>query len=151
MRAGTSWSDVRIMNMSARGLMISGQHLPTRGAYVEVRKGRQSIVARVVWCDNASMGVHTQDKVPIQDLIEEPHHGSEPRLNEAQERRGTPRTPERSTKLAEASRAQGRGFEFAVMLLLAAAGAWIVFDTVQTALRAPFMSVEQALASRSPR
>lgn len=147
MRTGSAWSDVRIMNLSSRGLMIIGPQLPSRGAYVEVRKGRQSIVARVVWSDRSRMGVHTQDRVPIQDLIEEIDRTAEPPPVDqvSSERRKTPRSNVHATDAADLRRSQARAFDFAVVLTLSACGAWLAFDAVRGALGTPLAVIDKAL------
>ena len=151
MRTGSSWSDVQIMNVSSRGLMIGGPQLPTRGAYVEVRKGQQVIVARVVWSDRARIGVRTQDRVPIQSLIEEGDHSSErPRADgQPEERRQTVRPGTQVERLAELSRLQARAFDFSIVLVLAASGAWLAFDATTSVLGAPLAAIETALVGQT--
>ena len=151
MRTGSSWSDVQIMNVSHRGLMISGPQLPTRGAYVEVRKGRQIIVARVVWSDRARIGVHTQEKVPVQNLIDEIGRAVEQSQTDGalKERREIVRPKDRVSDLAARSRLQARALDFGIVLVLAITGAWLAFDAVTSVISAPMATIETALIGHS--
>lgn len=94
MHTGTDWVDVTILNMSARGLMMRASCDVGRGSYVEVRRGTLTIVARVVWSRGGYFGLRSQDRIPIEDVVNEPRllkrPGAAPTTQPA-ERRGEAR------------------------------------------------------------
>ena len=57
MLSGASWHDICILNCSLHGLGIQAPQSPARGSYVEIRRGRQTIVARVAWSKGHRAGV----------------------------------------------------------------------------------------------
>src|SRR5215218_5584495 len=69
LRTGAQWSDTCILNISSRGLMIhSGREAP-RGSLVELRRGEHVIIARVAWRDGARVGLCSEDRVPIEEIM----------------------------------------------------------------------------------
>ena len=69
MHAGGTWRDVKVLNMSSRGLLLRAAVAPPRGSYTEIRRGLHVILARVVWTDGECFGVRTQDRLTIDGLI----------------------------------------------------------------------------------
>ena len=144
MRCDAAWHDVCILNVSAHGLGIQSASPPTRGAYVEIRRGRETIIARVAWNKGHRAGLRSQDLIFIQALIDGsatvPGFGE--RAGPAAERRHTPRpAPSRH----ESSRMKGRAIEFACFALLASALALAAVGTVAEALSQPMSAVRTAL------
>ena len=96
MRVGAAWHDVCILDISSRGLALQTADPPPRGSYLEVRRGRHVIVARVVWADQQRLGVLSQDPLAIDAIIGEPD-GAKARAAadgaRPVERRRTARTP----------------------------------------------------------
>lgn len=62
-RSGASRSDAIILNWSSYGMMLSIRSLAARGEYIEIRVGKQSWVARVVWSRDCRIGVRTRERV----------------------------------------------------------------------------------------
>jgi hypothetical protein len=139
MRTGAGWDDACILNISSRGLLIRASAVLGRGHYVELRRGPYVIVARVIWRNGSQVGLHAQDRMPIEQIIA---MTPAPRLPAAGERR----TERRSTQQThDRSREFGRAFEFisfgAIGLLAATAATALVAD----ALMQPLAAVRTAL------
>jgi hypothetical protein len=69
LRAGVSWSDTCILNISSRGLMIHSARATPEGSDVELYRGEHVIVARVIWRDGARVGLRSVDCLPIDELV----------------------------------------------------------------------------------
>lgn len=76
MHMGATWRDVKVLNISSRGLLLRASSAPPRGSYTEIRRGLHVIQARVVWTDGERFGVTTQDRLTIDDLIRNRPPGS---------------------------------------------------------------------------
>ena len=144
MRSGVSWHDVCVLNVSRRGLGIQAAEPPSRGTYVEICKGRQVIVARVVWAKGHRAGLHAQDPIWVRELLYDSAAANdrEPPPFPAAERRRTPRAAQQRH---DASRLVSRALEFACMALAAGAFGLIAFGTVEHALAAPMSEIRAAL------
>lgn len=147
MRCGSRWRDVRTFNVSSRGLGLSTAAPPEAGTYVEIRRGRHVIVARVVWTDGLRFGVHTQDQVPIDALIKDPDSPGAPAAATANcaartERRRAPRS---LLRRYDRSRALGRTLEFAFVGILGASAALLGFDLVKQVFESPLAEVQNSL------
>jgi hypothetical protein len=146
MRNGASWNDVCILNLSRRGMGIQAANPPARGTYVEICRGRQSVVARVMWTKGHRAGLQSQDAIWVEALINEALAANDqaPRAESAPrpERRRAPRTP---AQQHERSRHFGRAAEFACFALLAGAAATVAFGAVEQALARPLSTIRAAL------
>lgn len=144
MRSGASWRDVCILNVSLRGLGVQSAETLERGAYVEVCRGTQAIIARVVWSKGHRAGLRSQDAIFVRALIGE--HPGAPPPREAQtpivDRRRAPRT---SQLTHDRSRLMGRTLEFASLALVVAAMAMTAFGAVEQALAQPLSKISAAL------
>src|SRR5690606_30114952 len=69
MRVGGQWCDVRIRNVSSRGLMAQGEDAPQTGTYVEIRRADQVVIGRTVWRNGDRFGVRTQDQLNVEALL----------------------------------------------------------------------------------
>lgn len=94
MRDGSCWSDANILNISSRGLLLHSTKPPSRGAYIEVRRGSYVIVARVVWTDANRFGVRAQDQLSFDSLVADKPQAKKPAndAGELVERRASPRS-----------------------------------------------------------
>jgi hypothetical protein len=147
MRAGASWDDVAILDLSTRGLGIRAADPPGRGTYVEICRGRHVIVARVMWTSGQRAGLQAQDVIWVQALVNEPsndrHAPPTPSGGRPVERRAKPRTAQQRH---DDSRLVGRALEFACIALLGAAMAMAAFGMVEHALARPLAQISAALA-----
>lgn len=148
MRDGASWHDVCILNVSTRGLGIQTADPPLRGSYLEIRRGRHVIVARVVWAKGHRAGLRAQDSIFVDALVDEPVDlaarwgGSA--SGKPVERRRAPRPVQQRH---EQSRLAGRAFEFLCFALVAGALGLTAFGAVEGALANPLSTIESAFGS----
>ena len=146
MRAGVSWSDACILNLSSRGMLVHAPTAPSRGSYLEIRRGEYVIVARVVWASSNKFGVRTQDFVPADGLIHAPDEAVQtrsPGASEFVERRATSR-PAGSNH--EQSRLRARALEFGTFIMLGGIAAMAILGSIGGLLARPLALVETALS-----
>jgi hypothetical protein len=143
MRSNAAWHDVCILNLSTHGLGIQSADPPERGAYVEICRGRQTVIARVAWSKGHRAGLRSQDPIFIRALINDQAPPAPPAPNGAfVERRVTPRP---SSTAHDNSRIRARVIEFASFSAIAAALAFIAVSALSSALSQPMAAVRQAL------
>ena len=145
MRSGASWSDACILDISSRGMLVRASNVPSRGSYLEIRRGSYVIVARVVWANADRFGVQTQELVPTADLINNPDRpATSPKADDASlvERRSSARP---TASRFEASRWRARALEFCAFASIGAAGAMAALGAVDELLAKPLGLVETAL------
>ena len=128
MRSGQGWGDARILNVSSRGMMIR-TILPTRpGTTIELRRGDQVMVAKVVWKDGTRAGLRSDSVLPVTDLMCVSEKAGEP---EAMWSPGAV-SKRRTVRIDEAASAnRARAMEFAAAL---AVGAMVAFGLGSAAL-----------------
>ena len=136
-----------MFNISSRGLGLSAAAPPEAGTYVEIRRGRHVIVARVVWTQGLRFGVHTQDPVPVEALIKDPDSPDTPAATTAN---SAPQIERRRTRRSllrryDRSRALGRTLEFAFVGILGASAALVGFDLVKQLFQSPLTEVQKSL------
>ncbi len=132
-RAGATWSDACVVDMSPRGLGLRAAKPPERGSYVEVLSGADTIVARVAWSTPHQFGLITQDPLVMSALDGK----SGPKV------RPIARTP---TAPAAGARRLGRAVEFTGIAVAAAATAILLFNVVGQTLSRPVSQVANILA-----
>lgn len=150
MRVGASWVDVCILNISPRGLGMQCAVAPTRGSYVEVRRGAHVMIGCVAWSNGHRFGLRTQDLLVIDTIIREPDKSASndpgpPAAARPIERRARPRTTQ---DRHDGSRTIGRALEFACVAVFGISAALVVFQSVAQALGQPLAQVSSALESR---
>ena len=69
LHSSSGWTDACILNVSSRGLMIHSARAGPQGSIVELRRGPHAIVACVVWRDGARVGLKTEERLAVEDLI----------------------------------------------------------------------------------
>ncbi|HET9458509.1 MAG TPA: PilZ domain-containing protein [Sphingomicrobium sp.] len=140
MRAGGGWDDVCILNLSQRGLMIHSSSPAQPGSYVEIRRGAQEIVARVVWRTNNRMGLLSQRRLQVAQVIS----GKElPSLQRAADTLGLERR--RLLRTANRNRVRARLAQFVAVGLLGAALASAAYAAVVESLGRSLSEVAFAL------
>ncbi|MFN3676570.1 MAG: PilZ domain-containing protein [Sphingomonas pseudosanguinis] len=87
MKSATGWGDVCIHNISSRGMMIASDAALFPGAYIEIRRGQQTVIGRVVWQRERFSGVRTQDAIDIDALLREPRLQQAPSQGSGGDRR----------------------------------------------------------------
>lgn len=144
MRNGASWHDVCILNVSLRGLGIQSAEPPGHGAYVEIRRGTQAIIARVVWSKGHRAGLRAQDAIFIRGLVNDNLGAQPPQITQGVlvDRRRAPRASQQNH---DHSRVIGRIMEFACLALFAGALAVSAFGAVEQTLAQPISQITAAL------
>ena len=151
MKDHRGWQDVRILNISSKGLMARAPAAPACGSYLELRRGQHVIVVRVVWSDGLQFGAQAQSRLVPSDVIE---GGSPPASPAGQtagamtERRLLPRVQEQSH---EQSRWRARGLEYMGIAAFAAVLAFLAYDASQQALARSLAAVDSSLAASNSR
>ena len=143
-RNKSGWSDACILNISSRGLLVYSAGAADPGSFVEIRRGGQLVIARVVWRENQRMGMCSPDPVPVDAII------SNRALETAVELCGSESKVERrqSPRSADRSRARARAAEFLTIVLVGTAMAGAAAVYVQRALAKPLTAVSSALEPR---
>jgi hypothetical protein len=139
---GASWQDICILNCSPHGLGIQTAVAPQRGSYVEIRRGRQTIVARVAWSKGHRAGLRSQDPIFVAALVSGNDAAPQAANADFTERRLQPRPP---TPSHSDSRLAGRAMEFACFAVIAAAVGLAGLSAVSQALARPMEEVNAAL------
>ena len=145
LRMGASWSDACILNVSSRGVLIHVPQPPQRGSYVELRRGNQVIIGRVMWSKGSRAGLRAQDRVPVEAILtSKASQGF--RLTAPG---GTPVERRRSARTHEQSRSRSRAFEFASIAALGAVLSITLVSVVSRAVAEPLSRVRTALSGQA--
>jgi hypothetical protein len=151
MRAGSEWIDVSILNMSSRGLMAKTEAQVKAGTYVEVRRGRLMIIARIVWVRGGSFGMRSQDRIDVAAVVQEPRLTSRPSAPSAAsntvERRSETRraAAENIARRAERSRNFANAFQFIAIGGAGVAGCVTLVAVVAELLMGVSSTIQTAL------
>jgi hypothetical protein len=141
-RSGAQWSDTCILNISSRGLLIHSARAAAHGSLVELRRGDHVIVARVVWKEGARVGLETDERLPVEQIMSlSQSHALQLIASDGAlvERR------KRSRTLQVDARLRGRAMEFASVGIIAASLALTLWSLAEQALAKPMASVAAAL------
>lgn len=152
MLLGARWADAFILNVSSRGLLIQSAESLERGAYIELRRGDQVIIARVVWRVGSRAGLRAQDRVPIEAIVTTRGQRADRAADGATDPVGSDRRPEPrhdQTHRHDRSRLRGRAIEFTSVALIGATLSFAVFSLVAEALADPLSKVRTALSAQA--
>lgn len=144
MRRDSSWSDVKIRNLSSRGLKVEAAGRMARGHYVEIHRDHHVIVGRVVWVRGAQAGIRTQDRIDVPGLIGGRISPGAATVTDADRRRFA-RPALSAAQQIERSRRWSAMFQFACMMAVIATSALAGCRAVQHALAAPLARVSANL------
>ena len=144
MRIGAAWRDACILDLSTRGLMIQANEPVRGGSYIEIRRGRHVIIARVMWTQDRRCGLLTQDPLPTEAIIAEPDRSRDGEVVPPVERRVC-RAPAGAFD-HEQSRWRARAFQFVLVVIAGGACGTFAYSAVSDALSRPLVAVEMALA-----
>jgi hypothetical protein len=151
MRIDGAWGDVCIRNISSRGMLLQAATAPPRGAYVEIFRGRHTIVAQVRWSKDRRFGVHTRERMDIDAIINEPRGGPRDSAG-GTDRRGESRLPvSRAPSRAsvaerlDRSRRFSAAFEYGTLVALALIAAGMMLSVVGNVLGRPFAVISEHL------
>ncbi len=91
MKSVRGWGDACIHNISSRGMMLACDDPLEPGEYVDIRRGRQVVIGRVIWRRDRFSGIRTQDVISADVLVNEPRLEGRPAQREADGDRRDPR------------------------------------------------------------
>lgn len=145
MRIDNRWSDAAIQNVSAHGLMMKAARPPKLGAYVEIRRATNLIIARVVWVKNALFGLRTQDRLDLRSLLYAAARPAGSAELPIVDRRHSWRMEPGRTH--EQARVLGERLQFVVALIAIVVLTFFAAQEVWHVLGAPLAAVQAALPS----
>ena len=134
LRGDRGWGQACILNLSSRGLLVYSDAPANPGSYVEVRRGEQVIVARVVWRRSNRIGLSSQEKLQLGEIVSGTAASAALQLtasNLAPERRKLPREDQ--------SRLRARAGQFVAIAAFGASLAGLSY-VAATAILAPAMA-----------
>jgi hypothetical protein len=106
LRTAGGWGDVRIRNISSRGMLLKVSNPLVRGSYLEIARGRYRYSARVAWTEGNQCGVQIRELIDIGGVTGEAsspavsvHHGTWKR-GSAERRKSMVRRPSRVIEFA---------------------------------------------------
>jgi hypothetical protein len=141
-RSGSDWGDACILNISSRGMLIHSARPVTEGSIVEILRGDQLIIARVMWSEAGRSGIRSDERLPVEDILSLEHSRSLQLIasngvfhDRRREGRG----------LARESRLHGRAIEFVAFGAIAASLAFGLWAMAERALSGPLAKVSTAL------
>ena len=144
LRSNCRWGDACILNLSPRGLMVYAPQPADPGSFVEIRRGEQAIVARVVWRRNNRIGLRSERLLELDQVITGAGSQSAPGIGAVEllgERRQQPRSH-------DDSRLRARIAEFASIIVVAAVLAGSAYSLVARSLSAPINRMIAELEQR---
>lgn len=161
-RGAAAWADAQIVNVSSRGVMALCQSPPSRGSYVEIRRGSYVIVGCVAWSATDRFGMRARDRIEAAELV-----AAGDAIPSGAERRKSPRSLGRSPNVSakdgtsskaarradladrEAASARfARGFGFIAIVVVAAGLALVAARIAASALGNSLEAVDVALEQR---
>ncbi len=151
MNTGPSWVEVVIHNLSSGGALLACDDAPSRGTYIEIRRGKQTIVGRVVWRKERFFGIQAQGRLDVAAIINEPRLASRPKsasdTDTSYERRSQSRieADARIARQLENSRRWSAVFQYGVFLFLALGVAGFAATEVYRLLSHAFSLVQSSL------
>ena len=142
LRSGAQWSDTCILNISSRGLMIHSGRAAPEGGVVELRRGQFVIIARVMWRDGGRVGLRSDERLPIEEILSVSQSkalqlvaADGARIDRRKKPRGSP--PD--------ARLRGRAFEFVGVGVIALALAMSIWVMAEQAFAKPLAEIGAAL------
>ncbi len=154
MRSGTVWVDVRIRNMSSRGLLGQTEDPPAPGTYVEIRRTTHVIIGRCVWRKAREFGVRTQDRLDIDAIIEESVLAAKPCADQragqsCPAKRSNPELlqADKSARQLDRSRQMSSAIQFLFIVGLGMVAAGLAASAIHDILSQPVKAIEAGLQS----
>jgi hypothetical protein len=150
MKSVRGWGDACIHNISSRGMMVACDDPLEPGEYVDIRRGRQVVIGRVIWKRDRFSGIRTQDVISADALVNEPRLESRPAPRDAggDRRHARQRIVSEidTARRIERSRAISGTLQFGALGLFGIAAAATIAVQVGHALAQPAQQIERALS-----
>jgi hypothetical protein len=143
-RTSAGWGQASILNISSRGLLIYASGPAPKDNRVELRQGDHSIAARVVWRKGQRLGLATEERLPLEDIVT---LGISPALQLMAVKR--PSREQRSGCAFAESRQHSRAMEFVSVLMIGAFLSLAAVDLVAQAFARPISRVAAVLTPQA--
>lgn len=144
------WGDACIHNISSRGMMLACDDPLQPGEYVDLRRGRQVVIGRVVWRRDRFSGIRTQDVISAEALVNEPRLEGRPAPGEAVEDRRSARDrlvgEIEAARRMERSRSISSALQFGALGLFGLTAAVTIAIQVGHVLAVPAQQIDAALS-----
>lgn len=151
MKSVRGWGDACIHNISSRGMMLACDDTLEPGEYVDIRRGRQVVIGRVIWRRDRFSGIRTQDVISADVLVNEPRLEGRPAQREVDGDRRDPRqrlvSEIDAARRMERSRSISSALQFGAIGLFGLAAAATIAVQVGHMLTDPTQRINQALSS----
>ena len=143
MRSSEGWGDVRILNVSSRGMMIRTAIPTNPGTTIELRRGDQVMVGKVMWRSGSRAGLRSDTVLPVMDLMCASEKIGDPKpLWSPVTTRARPRPP----CLDEAaSTYRARAMEFGAVVTIVAIVAFALGSAAMATLGSPLREMQVAI------
>ena len=144
LRSGASWSDACIHNVSSRGMLVASNAAPAPGTYIELRRGPNIVVGRVVWQKDRFFGLRAQDRIDLDRLRRTTDAASDPAGDHAAvERRSDRRLNDdvQRARALERSRAIAKASQFVTLALLCLGASLFAGHAVHKMLSEPMARI----------
>ena len=125
--------------------MIHSARAGPQGGIVELRRGSHAIVARVVWRDGARVGLKTEERLAVEDLIRL-NCASAMTVTAGQAQKRARDAPSQRRERNRNRRSLARVIEYVGVALIACMLAVTAFDVLERGLGTPMALIETALA-----
>jgi hypothetical protein len=146
-RGDGGWAEAIVCNVSAHGLMLRGEELPRRGAFIEIASGPLIVAGQVRWALPGRCGVRTREAIDVAALLGEAGApGPRPSVASAIVQF---KQADRGPHIAR-TEGSARMVDLALTAALVATAAWLVGTTVLDGLGKPFGRVSSELAGGPP-
>jgi hypothetical protein len=110
--------EIRICDISSRGLMAQASEPPERGASVEIVAAHRTIAGQVVWRKRSCFGLHTKDQLDVPAILSRISPAES--LHRASADGTVPPEPSAARPAAALNHALGAAMQIAVIGLFAA-------------------------------
>lgn len=124
--------------------MIHSARPAPEGTIVELRRGEHAIVARVMWRDGTRLGLQSDERLPVEEILS---------LSQTQSLRlvadeGVLIERRKCSRLSDHSRLQGRAMQFAGIAVIGVSLAVSIWAMAERAFAQPLAVVAVALAGQ---
>lgn len=141
------WQDVKVLNVSAKGLMVKFANPIKRGDFVEVRRQRSMIIAQVRWASHDRAGLLSQDQIDLAAFKNAETNKTMQIERRSAQRNSSLKSRALASEIASTSLRRSRIFEFASIAVAASAFCYYAAETAYQALERPLAKATLAMAS----
>ncbi|MCB2062973.1 MAG: PilZ domain-containing protein [Novosphingobium sp.] len=137
--------EVRLLDLSSRGVLATCELPPLRGEFVELVIGRHSLIGQVKWSGATRFGLVLRERVSVSALIA----GEQGSIALASSAAARQRSGGLIDALAGERRSLGQMLQFGIVLAALGAAAWLASDYVGKGMGS-LGEAKQAMAGEVP-